>query len=94
VYDTTNNKLGDVKDVLVDRKGKINAVILGVGGILGAGEKDVAVPFEAVKKTTKDNEAYLTLDVTKDALKSAAGLKYDRNKTRWVPDTSDSNTLR
>jgi hypothetical protein len=39
--------------VLVDRSGKINAVILGVGGILGAGEKDIAVPFEAVKKGDK-----------------------------------------
>ena len=93
VYDSNNSKLGDVKDMLVDPSGKINAVILGVGGILGAGEKDVAVPFEAVKKTTKNNEAYLTLDVTKDTLKSAPGLKYDRNKTRWVPDTSGSNNL-
>jgi sporulation protein YlmC with PRC-barrel domain len=81
VYDPNNNKLGDVKDVLVDRSGKINAVILGVGGILGAGEKDVAVPFEAVKKTTKNNEAYLTLDITKDNLKSGPGFKYDKNKT-------------
>ena len=91
VYDSNNNKLGDVKDVLVDHAGKINAVILGVGGILGAGEKDVAVPFEAVKKTTKNNEAYLTLDITKDHLKSGPGFKYDKNKTRWVPDTSGNN---
>jgi sporulation protein YlmC with PRC-barrel domain len=94
VYDSNNNKLGDIKDVLVDSSGKINAMILGVGGILGAGEKDVAVPFEAVKKTTKNNEAYLTLDVTKDTLKSAPGLKYDRNKTSWVPETSGNNTSR
>jgi sporulation protein YlmC with PRC-barrel domain len=94
VYDSNDNKLGDVKDVLVDNSGKINAMILGIGGILGAGEKDVAVPFEAVKKTMKNNEAYLTLDVTKDNLKSAPGLKYDRNKTSWVPDTSGNNTSR
>jgi sporulation protein YlmC with PRC-barrel domain len=80
LYDPNNNKLGDVKDVLVDRSGKINAVILGVGGILGAGEKDVAVPFEAVKKTTKNNEAYLTLDITKDNLKSGPGFKYDKTR--------------
>ena len=91
VYDSNNNKLGDVKDVLVDHAGKINAVILGVGGILGAGEKDVAVPFVAVKKTTKSNEAYLTLDTTKDQLKSGPGFKYDKNRTRWVPDTSGNN---
>ena len=94
VYDYNNNKLGDVKDVLVDRSGRINALILGVGGILGAGEKDVAVPFEAVKKTMKNNEAYLTLDVTKDNLKLAPGFKYDKNKTSWVPDTSGDNMSR
>jgi sporulation protein YlmC with PRC-barrel domain len=94
VYDPNNNKLGDVKDVLVDRSGKINAMILGVGGILGAGEKDIAVPFEAVKKATKNNEVYLTLDITKNNLKSGPGLKYDKNKTSWVPDTSGNNTSR
>jgi hypothetical protein len=61
---------------------------LALGGFIGAGEKDVAVNFNAVKKTTKDNKVYLTMDTTKDALKSAAGFKYDRNKTTWVPDNS------
>ncbi|MGB7885988.1 MAG: PRC-barrel domain-containing protein, partial [Xanthobacteraceae bacterium] len=34
--------------------GQVNALIVGVGGFLGAGEKDVAVPFKAVKQTMKD----------------------------------------
>jgi hypothetical protein len=38
--------------------------------------------------STKNNKAYLTLDTTKDALKSAAGFKYDRDKTARVPDKS------
>jgi hypothetical protein len=62
--------------------------MVGVGGFLGAGEKDVAVPFSAVKKVTKDNKTYLTMNTTKDALKSAPGFKYDRDKTAWVRDTS------
>jgi hypothetical protein len=41
------------------------------------GEKDVAVPFTAVKHTTKDGKVYLTLDITKDALEAARGLKYE-----------------
>jgi sporulation protein YlmC with PRC-barrel domain len=48
VYDPNENKIGDIKDVLVDKSGKVVALIVGVGGFLGAGEKDVAVPFEAV----------------------------------------------
>jgi sporulation protein YlmC with PRC-barrel domain len=56
VYDANENKIGDVKDVLVDKSGKIVTLIVGVGGFLGAGEKDVAVPFEAVHPTTKDKK--------------------------------------
>jgi sporulation protein YlmC with PRC-barrel domain len=86
VYDPSDSKIGEIKDVLLSADGKVNALIIGVGGFLGMGEKDVAVPFEAAKHTTKDGKVYLTLDTTKDALKSAPGLKYDRNTTTWAPD--------
>jgi hypothetical protein len=72
--------------VLVGQDGQVNALIVGVGGFLGAGQKDVAVPFSAVRETMKDNKVYLTMNMTKDALKSAPGFKYDSNKTAWVPD--------
>ena|ERR1700722_4140727 len=88
VYDPNNNKIGEIMDVLVSSDGKVNALIVGVGGFLGAGEKDVAVNFNAVKQTTKDNKIYLTMNTTKDALKSAPGFRYDSNQTTWVPDTS------
>lgn len=86
VYDLQDNKIGEIMDVLVDQSGKISALIVGVGGFLGAGEKDVAVPFEAVHPTTKDKKMYLVMNATKDTLKSAPGFKYDRNSTTWVPD--------
>ena len=35
----------------------------------------------------KDNKVYLTMDTTKDALKSAPGFKYDGNTTTWVLDS-------
>jgi sporulation protein YlmC with PRC-barrel domain len=88
IYDASNNKIGTVDDVLVSGGGQVNALIVGVGGFLGAGEKDVAVPFTAVKQVSKDNKMYLSMDTTKDALKSAPGFKYDRDKTAWVPDAS------
>jgi hypothetical protein len=88
VYDRSDSKIGDISDVLVGPSGQISAVIVGVGGLLGAGEKDVAVNFNAIKQTMKDNKVYLTMDTTKDALKSAPGFKYDSDKTSWVPDNS------
>src|ERR1700744_5061950 len=88
VYDQSNTKIGQIMDVLVGQDGQVSALIVGVGGFLGAGEKDVAVSFNTVKATRKDNKVYLTMNTTKDALKSAPGFKYDSDKTAWVPDTS------
>jgi sporulation protein YlmC with PRC-barrel domain len=86
VYDPNNNKIGEIMDVLVDGSGKVSTLIVGVGGFLGAGEKDVAVPFEHVHATMKNNKTHLVMNATKDSLKSAPGFKYDDNTTTWVPD--------
>jgi len=93
VYDPSDKKIGEIMDVLVDKAGKTTALIVGVGGFLGAGEKDVAVPFEAVHSTTKDNNKwYLVMNTTKDALKSAPGFKYDRSSMTWMPENPSSTT--
>ncbi|HYF55766.1 MAG TPA: PRC-barrel domain-containing protein [Salinarimonas sp.] len=46
VIDLNYNRVGEIKDVLLGRDGRVEAVILGVGGVLGIGEKDVAVRFD------------------------------------------------
>jgi hypothetical protein len=79
-------------DVLLNPSGQIDAAIVGVGGFLGAGEKDWAVSFNAIKAEKKNDKAYLTLNTTKDALKSAPGFKYDRQSTTWVPDKEKSSS--
>jgi sporulation protein YlmC with PRC-barrel domain len=86
VYDPKQTKIGDVDDVLIDKSGKVTGLVVGVGGFLGAGEKDVIVPFTAVKTEKKNDKWWLTLDQTKDDLKSAPGFKYDKASTTWVPD--------
>jgi sporulation protein YlmC with PRC-barrel domain len=88
VYDPGDAKIGEVNDVLVDHDGKINAIIVGVGGFLGLGQKDVAVPYEAVHFKTKDNKWFAHINATKDALMAAPGFKFDRNTRKWMPDTS------
>ena len=85
VYDQSKNTVGKIDDVLIDKSGKITALIVGVGGFLGMGEWDVALPFTAVKAEKKDNKWYLTVDETKDFLKGAVGYKYDRSTTTWSP---------
>ena len=49
VYNEANEKLGDVNELILDKNGKVSAVVIGVGGFLGMGEHDVAVPFSEVK---------------------------------------------
>ena len=88
VYDSSNTKIGEVVDVLLDKEGHVTAFIVSVGGFLGMGNKDVAVPFQAILATQRDNKWTLVMDANKDALKSAPGYKYDRNTTKWVSDKS------
>jgi sporulation protein YlmC with PRC-barrel domain len=92
VYDPSDNHIGQVKDVLVDKSGKIHSLVIGVGGFLGAGEKDVLVAFDAVQPTTKDKKVYLVMNATKDSLKAAPGFKYDPNSTTWVPDNKTTES--
>jgi hypothetical protein len=49
VVSANNETIGDVNDVLLDRSGTAQAIVIGVGGFLGIGEKDVAVPFSALE---------------------------------------------
>jgi hypothetical protein len=84
---------GEIEDVLVDREGKATALIIGVGGFLGIGAKDVAVPFNSVRVTTKDNDKwYLVMNATKDGLKSSKGFKYDRSNMTWMPEDANTTT--
>jgi hypothetical protein len=49
--DVYNNaeKIGDIRELLVSNNGQVEAVVIGVGGFLGLGEHDVAVPFQELK---------------------------------------------
>jgi sporulation protein YlmC with PRC-barrel domain len=85
VYDSSDAKIGEISDVLLNKDGKVDAFMIAVGGFLGVGEKDVAVPFDAIHATQKDGKWYLSVDTTKDALKNARGYKFDKAKSTWEP---------
>jgi hypothetical protein len=63
--------------------------MVGVGGFLGIDEKTVVVPFDALTVSQENNQR-LTLNTTKDALKSAPGFTYNRATAAWVTDKSVS----
>ena len=49
VYNDSNESLGSINDLLMDKSGNIKAAVLGVGGFLGVGEHLVAVPLDKIK---------------------------------------------
>jgi hypothetical protein len=48
VYNKENEKIGDISEIIADRSGKLEAVVVGAGGFLGIGERDVAVPYSQI----------------------------------------------
>ena len=88
VYDPQDNKIGKVQDILIAKDGKLIGVMLGVGGFLGLGEKNVAVPFDSLKVVEKNNRKYLAMDATKESLETAPGYTWDITNKKWVPAKS------
>ena len=62
-------------------------IFVGVGGFLGMGEKNVAVPFSSLKVAEKNGDRYLVMETTKQALQTAPGYTFDESKKVWVPAT-------
>lgn len=55
VYSATGESIGDVNDVIIKHDGTVEGIVIGVGGFLGVGEKDVA--FELDKLTLEGSDA-------------------------------------
>jgi sporulation protein YlmC with PRC-barrel domain len=53
VYDSNNKSVGKIDDLLIDHSGQVKAVVIGVGGFLGIGKKDVAVPYGSIHWQTE-----------------------------------------
>jgi sporulation protein YlmC with PRC-barrel domain len=72
VYDAQGKNIGDVKDVILDKQGKVAAVVLDVGSFLGMGGKHVAVAMSDLKVDfDNNNKPKFSIDMTKDQLKAA-----------------------
>ena len=87
VKNKAGDSVGDINDVVFGPNGQIIVYIIGVGGVLGIGEKNVAVPFSAVTLATdKDNKRTATLDVTRAALETAPTYAGERTTFEKVED--------
>src|SRR5687767_1611506 len=101
VYNEANEKLGDVNEIILDKNGKVTAVVIGVGGFLGMGEHDIAVSMDKLKfmeepvKTSSTAPApaardtttgTTTRDTTTGAAPAPAASTRTADRNDWVPD--------
>jgi sporulation protein YlmC with PRC-barrel domain len=98
VYNDNNEKIGDIEELIVDKSGKVDQVVLGVGGFLGMGEHYVAVPMEKLKWV---NEPVRTSSTsTAPADKSTVGEANRANRPqratdeKWYPDHAVFNATK
>lgn len=64
VYDPQDNKIGDISQILLDHNGNVDAVVIGVGGFLGVGEKNVALPFKSLQWVSQQTAAMKSKSTT------------------------------
>jgi sporulation protein YlmC with PRC-barrel domain len=76
VVNASGEKIGDVNDLLFDKSGKISTVVIGVGGFLGMGEKQVAMAYDTLTYTDKDGQRVIMVPLTKEALMAAPDYVY------------------
>jgi sporulation protein YlmC with PRC-barrel domain len=84
VYDVQNRDIGKVKDLVLNKDGAVDVVVLDVGSFLGMGGKYVAIPISDIK--TDNNR--LTLDRTKEQLQAMAPYQLENKDTGAGTSTS------
>ena len=100
VYNDQNEKLGDISEILVDKSGKVEGVVIGVGGFLGIGQNDIKVEMSKLKfvdepvrtTSTTTTTSSTTTDTptgqrTTTTTGAPAGTTTTRSaERRWYPD--------
>lgn len=62
--------IGKVNDLVINATGNIEQVVVGVGGFLGIGEKNVALPYNEIKWSERDGDRWIVVSATKDQLQA------------------------
>jgi len=96
VYNEKNEKLGDVNEIILEKSGKVTAVVIGVGGFLGMGEHDVAVSMDKLKFVEEPARTATTTTNTKETTGTATApanstTARKTNANDWVPDHAVMN---
>lgn len=86
--------IGEINDIIVAKDGSVRAVILGVGGFLGLGERDVAVSMDDITVVQQDgdmNDRFLVVSTTKEALEAMPEVDRNMGDAAMNGDTMEQN---
>ena len=92
VYNDQNEKLGDISEILLDKSGKVEGVVIGVGGFLGIGKHDIKVDLSKLKFV---DEPVRTTSTTGSSTTSTPATRTTDNRpatttttttNKWYPD--------
>lgn len=78
VKTTGDEEVGSISDLIIDQDGQVVAIVVGVGGFLGMGEKNVAISWDQVTKSGTADEQELRINQTREGLKSAPEYKMQK----------------
>jgi hypothetical protein len=86
-HEITNRRndesIGEITDLLLDEDGQVTAVLISVGGLLGLGERDLAISWDRIERIVDGDDFTLSIDMTEDMLKNAPEYSDERMNSRW-----------
>ncbi|WP_313057279.1 PRC-barrel domain-containing protein, partial [Agrobacterium cavarae] len=94
VYTSADESIGNVTNLILEENGGIVAAVVGVGGFLGIGTKDVAVPMDKLTMTrdTNNGTVRLTTTETAESLKAAPEFMTLKDKNANASTTAPAAT--
>jgi sporulation protein YlmC with PRC-barrel domain len=95
VYNGTGDdaeNIGDVNDLVIDKDGKVESIVIGVGGFLGLGEKSVAMDFNNIKWAEKNGDRWIVVSGTKDELNALPAFDRKPYDVQPAPATATDTT--
>lgn len=95
VLNANNESIGEINDLVTDENGKVVAVLVGVGGFLGLGEKDVAVRFDSLDFSRDENRNVKVMaNMTSEMLASAPDFQRLSEQELTLGDLTDEDTVK
>ena len=81
VVNAANETIGDINELVIGKDGKVAAVVIGVGGFLGIGQREVAVSFNSLQLRRDQNDRVtVVVNATKDVLQNAPEWRWDTTR--------------